>query len=130
MLADQVDLGAGIRAAFAQAAEVTEQTDFANMCPVSTVAGEVANSDDSLRRAAAGVFTDWITLGQAYFESRGVESEMAEEAITAIVCSLEGAFVMARTLRNTRPLIAAGTALSARYEGVALALVEHDHIGG
>ncbi|OZG28687.1 TetR family transcriptional regulator [Williamsia sp. 1138] len=130
VLADQVDLGAGIRAAFAQAAEVTEQTGFANMCPVSTVAGEVANSDDSLRRAAAGVFTDWITLGQAYFESRGVESEMAEEAITAIVCSLEGAFVMARTLRNTRPLIAAGTALSARYEGVALALVEHDHIGG
>lgn len=130
VLADQVDLGAGIRAAFTQAAEVTEQTGFANMCPVSTVAGEVANSDESLRLAAAGVFGEWITLGRAYFESRGLKPDMAEEAIIAIVCSLEGAFVMARTLRCTKPLIAAGTALSARYEGVELSHVDHDRRAG
>lgn len=126
VLEDQVELGAGIRAAFVRAAEVMEQTGFANMCPVSSVAGEVANADESLRLTAAEVFTDWLTLGQGYFESRGLTAEVAEEVITAIICSLEGAFVMARTLRTTRPLIAAGTALSARYEGVALDLIE-DH---
>jgi AcrR family transcriptional regulator len=126
VLEDQVELGAGIRSAFEQAAEVMEQTGFANMCPVSSVAGEVANADESLRLAAAGVFTDWLTLGQHYFESRGLTPDMAEEVITAIICSLEGAFVMARTLRDTRPLIAAGTALSARYEGVEISLVKQE----
>jgi AcrR family transcriptional regulator len=120
VLADQLELGAGIRAAFAQAAQDMEQTGFANMCPVSTVAGEVANADESLRSAAASVFTDWITLGQAYFESRGLDAEMAAEVVTAIICSLEGAFVMARTLRSTAPLLAAGRALSGTYAGVVL----------
>jgi hypothetical protein len=59
-------------------------------------------------------------LGQAYFESRGLDAEMAEEVVTAIICSLEGAFVMARTLRSTAPLLAAGRALSGAYEGVRL----------
>lgn len=126
VLENQVELGAGIRSAFEQAAEVMEQTGFANMCPVSSVAGEVANADESLRLTAGEVFTDWLTLGQAYFEGRGLTAEMAEEVITAIICSLEGAFVMARTLRTTRPLIAAGTALSTRYDGVALDPVD-DH---
>lgn len=120
VFADQTDLGDGIRAAFALAAEDIEQTGFANMCPVSTVAGEVANADESLRLAAASVFGDWITLGTAYFESRGVHPDTAREVIIAIICALEGAFVMTRTLRDTAPLLAAGAALAGTYHGVPL----------
>jgi AcrR family transcriptional regulator len=120
VFADQTDLGAGIRTAFAVAAQDIEQTGFANMCPVSTVAGEVANSDEPLRLAAASVFDDWITLGTAYFESRGLTPGMARKVIIAVICALEGAFVMTRTLRDTAPLLAAGTALAGAYDGVPL----------
>lgn len=102
------------------AAEDIEQAGFANMCPVSTVAGEVANADESLRLAAASVFGDWITLGTAYFESRGVHPDTAREVIIAIICALAGAFVMTRTLRDAAPLLAAGAALAGTYHGVPL----------
>ncbi|WP_036518168.1 TetR/AcrR family transcriptional regulator [Nocardia sp. 348MFTsu5.1] len=120
VMADQLDLGAGIRFAFAQAAEDMESTGYANMCPVSTVAGEVANADESLRAAAASIFGDWITLGRMYFHSRGLTEDLAEEVVIAIICSLEGAFVMSRTLRSKAPLLAAGRALSGSYNGIAL----------
>ena len=38
----------------------------------------------------------------------------------AIVGALEGAFVLAGTLRNTQPLLAAGRTLGPQYRGVAL----------
>ena len=120
VMADQPELGAGIRAAFSQAADDMELTGYANMCPFSTVAGEVANADESLRTAAASVFGDWITLGRSYFQSRGLDKDLAEEVVTAIIRSLEGAFVMARTLRSKAPLLAAGRALAGTYDGIAL----------
>jgi hypothetical protein len=126
VMADHLELGAGIRAAFAQAADDMESTGYANMCPVSTVAGEVANSDETLRLAAASVFGDWITLGRMYFHGRGLAEDRAEEVVIAIICSLEGAFVMARTLRSKAPLLAAGRALSGTYDGIALLPVPVD----
>ncbi|HEY9315884.1 helix-turn-helix domain-containing protein [Williamsia sp.] len=120
VMAEQLELGAGIRAAFAQAADDMESAGYANMCPVSTVAGEVANSDEPLRLAAASVFGDWITLGRMYFHSRGLAEDLAEEVVIAIICSLEGAFVMARTLRSKTPLLAAGRAVAGTYDGIAL----------
>ena len=120
VMADQLDLGAGIRFAFAQAAEDMESIGYANMCPVSTVAGEVANADESLWVAAASIFGDWITLGRMYFHGRGLSEDLAEEVVIAIICSLEGAFVMSRTLRSKAPLLAAGRALSGTYDGIAL----------
>jgi hypothetical protein len=38
----------------------------------------------------------------------------------ALISALEGAFVLARTLRSTEPLVAAGRALAPRYRGVEL----------
>ena len=39
----------------------------------------------------------------------------------ALIGALEGAFVLARTLRSTEPLLAAGRALAPQYRGVELA---------
>ncbi len=114
------DLGEGIEAAFTQAAEDMRDTGFANMCPVASVAGEVADSVEPLRNACAGVFTSWFDSGTAYFTGRGVPPSVAREVTVALVGALEGAFVLARTLRDTEPLLAAGRALAPRYRGVAL----------
>ncbi|WP_156689210.1 TetR/AcrR family transcriptional regulator [Mycobacterium sp. Marseille-P9652] len=114
------DLGDGVEAAFAQAAEDMRATGFANMCPVASVAGEVADTVEPLRDACASVFTSWFDSGAAYFAARGVPPEVAREVTVALVGALEGAFVLARTLRDTEALLAAGRALSPRYRGVAL----------
>ena len=42
------------------------------------------------------------------------------DVTTGIVAALEGAFVLARTLRDTEPLLAAGRVLAAQFRGVHL----------
>jgi hypothetical protein len=50
-----------------------------------------------------------------------MDEPQARELTLAVIGALEGAFVLARTLRSTEPLLAAGRALAPRYRGVELA---------
>ncbi|WP_099039624.1 TetR/AcrR family transcriptional regulator [Mycobacterium neglectum] len=114
------DLGVAIEGVFAQAAEDMAGTGFANMCPVASVAAEVADTVEELRDTSAVVFRGWIDGGAAYFAARGLDPQRAREITLALVGALEGAFVLARTLRDTEPLLAAGAALAPQYRGVGL----------
>jgi AcrR family transcriptional regulator len=118
------DLGEAIDAIFTQAADDMAMTGFANMCPVASVAAEVADTVEPLRQAAAAVFTDWFDGGTAYFAARGVPVQTARDVTLALVSALEGAFVLARTLRSTEPLLAAGRMLSPQYRGVQLRVAQ------
>jgi AcrR family transcriptional regulator len=114
------DLGLGIAAAFGQAAEDMAATGYANMCPVASVAAETADIEEELRLTAAAVFTDWLDGGTGYFVSRGLGDAAARDVTVVVISALEGAFILARTLRSGEPLMAAGRALAPRYRGVAL----------
>ncbi|MEU1996909.1 TetR/AcrR family transcriptional regulator [Nocardia gamkensis] len=116
LLDAEEDLREAIPAAFASAAEQIEQTGWMNMCPVGTVAGEVADSEPGLREVAAEVIASWIDEGADYFVRRGLPAPDAREFILAVLAALEGAFVLSRTLRSTEPLHAAGRSLRARIE--------------
>ncbi|MFE6922296.1 TetR/AcrR family transcriptional regulator [Nocardia sp. NPDC057663] len=115
------DLRAAVPAAFADAARTLEESGWINMCPVGTVAGEIADSEPALREVAAEVVTDWIDKGTAYFVSRGLDETQARDLILGVLCGLEGAFVLGRTLRSAEPLLAAGQAISARIDAVLAA---------
>src|SRR6476619_6470130 len=54
------DLLTGVRDSFVGAAEVLRATDYADACPIETVALEVASSNEPLREATAEVFESWI----------------------------------------------------------------------
>ncbi|MET8775802.1 TetR/AcrR family transcriptional regulator [Nocardia sp. NPDC004654] len=112
------DLRVAVPAAFTAAAEQIEQTDWINMCPVGTVAGEIADSEPELREVAAEVIGFWIEEGTDYFVRRGVDTGAARDLILAILSALEGAFVLSRTLRSAEPLHSAGRAMGARVEDV------------
>jgi len=114
------DLGEAIESVFAQAAADMVETGFANMCPVASVAAEVADTIEELRHTAADIFTGWLDGGTAYFVSRGLPDDAARDLTVALVGALEGAFVLARTLRDTGPLLAAGRVLAPRYRGVQM----------
>ncbi|WP_280434769.1 TetR/AcrR family transcriptional regulator [Nocardia carnea] len=114
LLDPYADLQEALPAAFITAAEQIEQTGWINMCPVGTVAGEIADAEPELRAVAAEIITSWIEDGTAYFVGRGLAEETARELIVGTLTTLEGAFVLSRTLRSTEPLHAAGRAMSAR----------------
>lgn len=110
------DLRDAVPAAFEAAAEQIEQAGWINMCPVGTIAGEIADSEPVLRDVAAEVIGSWVDEGTAYFVRRGLSAPDARDFILAVLAALEGAFVLSRTLRSTEPLLAAGRSLRARID--------------
>ena len=110
----------GVRDFFAGAAAHLRETDYADACPIATVALEVSSTSETMREACADVFESWITAGTAHHETAGLSAEKARELTIAMLCALEGAFVLARALRSTEPLEIAGE-LTARAVEEALA---------
>ncbi|MBA5847975.1 TetR/AcrR family transcriptional regulator [Gordonia amicalis] len=111
LLAPYDDPAEGIEAAFVAAAETIEQGGWLNMCPVGTVAGEVADAEPALREVADEVMSAWIDAGTALFAARGLTGADARSLMYAVVSALEGAFIVARTQRSTDPILAAGRAM-------------------
>ncbi|HEV7975591.1 TetR/AcrR family transcriptional regulator [Amycolatopsis sp.] len=116
------DLVGGVEAAFAGAAETLRETDYADACPIATVALEVASTNEPLRKATADVFTAWIDAGTAVFARFGIGEEAARTLTISVVTSLEGAFILSRSLRTTEPL-AVASATSVLAARAALATV-------
>jgi AcrR family transcriptional regulator len=94
------DLGEAIEAVFAQAAEDMAQSGFANMCPVASVAAEVADTVPELRDATADIFTGWLDGATAYFRSRGLREPAVRDFAVVLIGALEGAFVLAPQYRG------------------------------
>lgn len=107
------DLASTIRTAFAAAAENLIATDYADACPIATIALEVASTDDALRRATADVFTDWIEQGAERIARSGLPPDVCRSLIVGFITSLEGAFVLSRALRSPEPLLSAGETVAA-----------------
>ena len=57
---------------FAGAAETLKETDYADACPIATVALEVASTSEPLREATAEVFDSWIAGATEYFAAAGI----------------------------------------------------------
>ena len=107
------DLVAGVEAFFSAAAEDLESTGWANLCPVGTVTGEVADSEPGLREVAAEVIGSWVEQGTTYLAGRGLEESAARGLTYALLGALEGAFILCRGLRSAEPMRAAGRGLAA-----------------
>jgi AcrR family transcriptional regulator len=104
----------GVRMFFAGAAQHLVDTDYADACPIATVALEVSSSSETMRQACADVFESWIAAGSGRFPA--IEGAKARELTIAFICGLEGAFVLARALRSTEPLTIAGELVARAVE--------------
>jgi len=108
-----VDVADGIESAFAGAAQTMVETDYADACPIATVALEVSSTSEPLRQACADVFAEWIHFATRRFKLAGIDAERSRELALIMLSALEGAFVLCRALRTTEPLQAAGAAVAA-----------------
>jgi AcrR family transcriptional regulator len=102
------DVVTGVRDFFAGAAAHLVETDYEDACPIATVALEVSSSSEPMREACADVFESWIRAGSALYDGTGITPEKARELTIQLIAALEGAFVLARALRTTEPLMLSG----------------------
>ena len=110
------DLPTGVRSFFAGAAEHLQETDYADACPIATIALETSSTSEPMRQACAEVFERWIAAGAARHEDGGLSEQQARELTIAMLAALEGAFVLARAMRTTEPLHIAGEMAASAVE--------------
>jgi AcrR family transcriptional regulator len=106
---------------FAGAAETLEETDYADACPIATVALETASTSEPIREATAEVFDSWISGATEYFATAGVRRETARELGFTILSLLEGAFIFCRAMRTVEPLQIAGSSAVAAVQAALAA---------
>jgi AcrR family transcriptional regulator len=107
------DLATGVRDCFTGAAAVLIETDFADACPIETVALEVSTTNETLREACADVFESWIAAGVERHTDAGIPKRKARELTVLFIAALEGAFVLCRAKRDTEALEVAGRFVTA-----------------
>lgn len=116
-----VDVVDATRSFFEGAAELVETTDFADACPIATVALEVASTSEPMREAAAEAFESWLAVLERRFIETGVSTSRAREVAVELFCLIEGAFLLSRTIRDATPVRivgrAAATAAAAAVRG-------------
>jgi AcrR family transcriptional regulator len=110
------DVVTGVNAIFDGAAAVLEATDYADACPIATVALEVASTNEPLRVATAEVFDAWIQSGTDRFIASGLEPAQARQLALSIIALLEGAFVLCRAARRTESMVSAGETAGAAVQ--------------
>jgi len=113
----------GTRDVFSGAAAVLRETDFIDACPIATVALEVANTSEPMRRAAADAFESWLDVLHDRFTAAGIGAPRASELAIELFCSLEGAFLLSRTTRSVEPILIAGRAATAAVQAALPAQV-------
>ena len=107
------DVAAGVGDFFTGVAETLRQTDYADACPIATVALEVASTSEPLRQATAEVFESWIAAAATRFRAAGIPRGKARGLAVSTLAALEGAFVLSRAMRSTEPVEVAGRAAAA-----------------
>jgi AcrR family transcriptional regulator len=103
-LAGAPDVVGAVDGFFRGAARHLVDTDYADACPIATIALEVASTNEGLRQATAEVFEGWTAKTAAALRLAGVAAARARRLATLLLCLLEGAFILCRATRSTAPL--------------------------
>ncbi len=105
---DDVDPVDATEQFFDGGADLLESTAFADACPIATIAGEIADTHESMRVVAAAAFDSWMSTLAAHLVGHGAEPERADAAAVELFCLVEGAFLLGRTTRSAEPVRVAG----------------------
>ncbi len=107
------DIVDGIRACYDGAAETLRATDYADACPIATVALEVASTNDTLRQVTAEIFESWTEAAAAQLARGGIDHDRARALAIVVIAALEGGFLLSRAAKDTAPMSAIRDAMVA-----------------
>ena len=105
-----VDPAVSTRRFFDAAADTVRDTDYADACPIATVALEVASTSETLRAATAEVFESWLAAIDTRLVQAGLTKARARHLSVSLFSLLEGAFILARATRDHTHVRTAGRA--------------------
>jgi TetR/AcrR family transcriptional repressor of lmrAB and yxaGH operons len=94
----------GVRRWFALAGGNLAHSEFADGCPVATVALETAPRSERLSQACTAAVQSWKSRLVEDFTRAGAPPVRADQLATLTVGNLEGALLLARLARSTEPL--------------------------
>ncbi len=104
---------AGLRDLCGIFARQLKRSGYRHGCPIATVALEASAGPPELLDACAAVFDGWEKALAARLEAEGLEKRRAREAAASILAVLEGALMLAKARRDTRPMERAAEAMVA-----------------
>jgi AcrR family transcriptional regulator len=104
------DPAVSTRKFFDAAADTLRDTDYADACPIATVALEVASTSETLRAATAEVFESWLAAIDTRLVQAGLTKARARHLSVSLFSLLEGAFILARATRDHTHVRTAGRA--------------------
>ena len=94
------DPGSAVETFFDGAAATLEESGYIDVCPIGTVAREVASTNPELREAADQVFNTWVAALAERLAGSGAPDHDATGLATAVIGMLEGGFVLARARQD------------------------------
>jgi AcrR family transcriptional regulator len=111
--------------------EVQRANDFRGGCPLGSLASELAEGDAAARDALAVSYRRWhgaIRDGLSAMRDRGelVASADVDRLATALLTTLQGGLLLAKTLRDGEPL---QSSLNTVIDHIASFASRHDHSG-
>lgn len=101
--------------------EALVASDFSAGCAVAAVALDLPAGEDALLPSVAEAFGSWRAVLQTAFARDGATPAQARRLAAFTVAAVEGALILARADRSTRPLDDVGTELRAHLD-VSLAI--------
>jgi AcrR family transcriptional regulator len=116
-----------LRQFFDLSAQALEASDYADGCPVATVALEAANTTEVLRQVCAQAFESWLSTLSGALAEAGIDPVTANGLALFCLSAFEGAITLSRTLRSIGPLAASAEIVAGV---VASALREVGEVGG
>jgi TetR/AcrR family transcriptional regulator, lmrAB and yxaGH operons repressor len=108
-----VDLDAYVDAVFKTTAKTVKERDFDASCPIAAIAAEVGSSKTPLAAAVKAVFHAWENVIASAAEARGLSAKNAADFASALVTSMEGAFLLSKMQRSVTPHLNAARAVKA-----------------
>jgi TetR/AcrR family transcriptional repressor of lmrAB and yxaGH operons len=109
MLADlaarNADPKAFLRAYCKTMAGWMEESEFQSGCPIATTLLETAPRSPAITAAGRRAIDAWIAIVGDVLAKSGVERREARSRAQLIVAAMEGALILARVRRSTRPIL-------------------------
>jgi AcrR family transcriptional regulator len=103
--------GDAVQQFFDGAADVLVETDFIDICPIGSIAREVASTSEALRHACNEVFRSWQAALATQLRAARVHPTTCRRLAITVVAALEGGFILARTARDPAPLRTIGKSM-------------------
>jgi TetR/AcrR family transcriptional repressor of lmrAB and yxaGH operons len=82
-----------------------EESGFASGCPIATTILETAPQSPAITAAGERAIDGWIEVVGGVFERAGLARREARTRAQLVVAAMEGALILARVRRSTRPIL-------------------------